>query len=264
MTNTTPAQDTNHLLASLTPADWQLFRPQLDWVELPQGVTLHNVGDVLQHVYFPVTAIVSLVSTMEDGASAEVAVVGNEGVVGVCAFIGGDHAHSAAVVQGAGFGWRMPAAAIAAHAARSSAVMLPLLRYNQALAAHMAQTAGCNRHHRLEQQLCRWLLLQADRSPSDELKATQERIAEMLGVRREGVTASALSLQKDGLIRYARGRIAVLDRGGLEARSCECYAVIRQNYGRLRAAPPSQGRTLPLWALSSSAARASERRPALV
>ncbi|MDE2081659.1 MAG: Crp/Fnr family transcriptional regulator [Burkholderiales bacterium] len=264
MNNETPAQDVNHLLASLTPADWQLIRPQLHWVELPQGACLHKVGDVLQHVYFPVTAIVSLVSTMRDGASAEVAVVGNEGVVGISALIGGDRAHSAAVVQGAGFGWRMPAADIAAHAARSGAVMRPLLRYAQALAAHMAQTVGCNRHHRLEQQLCRWLLLQADRSPSHELKVTQERIAEMLGVRREGVTAGALSLQKDGLIRYARGRIAVLDRGGLEARSCECYAVISQSYGRLRAASPTLGRMSPLWALSSSAARAPERRLALV
>jgi CRP-like cAMP-binding protein len=232
-----PAPNTNHLLASLPPEVARQLAPSLSWVELPQAATLHEVGDVLQHVYFPVTAIVSLVSTMQDGGAVEVAMVGNEGVVGVCAFIGGERTHSAATVQGAGHAWRMPAAAIAAHAAQSPALLQALMRYAQALFAQMTQTSACNRHHRLEQQLCRWLLMQLDRRDSPELVATQERIAGLLGVRREGVTASALTLQKAGLIRYTRGHIAVLDREGLESRSCECYAVIRETDDRLRAAP---------------------------
>lgn len=235
-----PAPNTNHLLASLPSDVGRQIALLLDWVELPQGATLHEVGDVLQHVYFPVTATVSLVSTMQDGGAVEVAAVGNEGVVGVCAFMGGDRTYSAATVQGAGFAWRMPAAAIAAQAAQTPAFMQALMRYTQALFAQMTQTSACNRHHRLEQQLCRWLLMQMDRRDSPELRATQERIAGLLGVRREGVTATALTLQKAGLIRYNRGHISVLDRKGLESRSCECYAVIRESDDRLRV-PPVHG-----------------------
>ena len=233
MTTASHAQHTNRLLASLPLDEWPRIHPELDWVELPLAATLYEAGDVLRHVYFPVTAIVSLVSSMRDGACAEVAVVGNEGVAGVCAFIGGDRTHSAAVVQSAGFAWRMSATSIAAHANRSAAVMQPLLRYTQALVTHMAQTSACNRHHALDQQLCRWLLLNLDRRNSHEMVATQERIATMLGVRREGVTVGALKLQEAGLIRYCRGRITILDRPGIEARSCECYSVVKQAYDRL-------------------------------
>lgn len=223
----------NQLLAALAPAERQRLQAELEWVALPQGAMLYEAGAALRHVHFPSDAIVSLVSSMRDGAAAEVAVVGNEGVVGVCAFMGGGRALSGAVVQRAGHGWRMSAAAIARHAERSAAVMQPLLRYTQALFAHMAQTSACNRHHALEQQLCRWLLLHHDRCSGNEVIVTQERIAGMLGVRREGVTGGALKLQKAGLIRYGRGRIAILDRDGLEERSCECYAVVRRAYDRL-------------------------------
>ncbi len=214
---------TNRLLASLPPAVWEQVRADLKCVELRQGAVLHDAGEVLQHVYFPVTAVVSLVLTLADGASAEIAVVGHEGVVGVCAFIGSERTHSTAVVQGAGLAWRMPVSTIAAHAARSGPMRLALLRSTQTLIEQMARNGACYRHHKLEQQLCRWLLQQVDRSNSAELSATHERIAAMLGVRREGVTAGALSLQQAGLIRYARGRIAILDRAGLQARTCECY-----------------------------------------
>jgi CRP-like cAMP-binding protein len=170
---------------------------------------------------------------MQDGASAEVAVVGSEGIVGVCAFMGGGHALSGAVVQGPGLALRMPARSIAWHADRSEALMQQLLCYTQALFTHMAQTSACNRHHALDQQLCRWLLLNLDRRRGNEIFVTQERIADLLGVRREGVTGAALKLQKAGLIQYRRGRIAILDRAGLEKRSCECYAVVRRAYDRL-------------------------------
>jgi CRP-like cAMP-binding protein len=233
LTTSSHARHTNRLLAALPPADWEAIHPELEWVALKAGTTLHETGDLLRHVYFPASGIVSMVSTMRDGASAEVAAVGRDGVVGVCAFIGGDRTHTAAVVQGDGFAWRMSARSIAAHAERSPAVMRPLLRYTQALFTHMAQTSGCNRHHEIDQQLCRWMLLHLDLCDSDQILATQERIASMLGVRRSGVTGAALKLQDAGLIRYGRGRITVLDRAGLEARSCECYAVIRQGYDRL-------------------------------
>jgi len=223
----------NQVLAALPAADWRLIEPHLQWVELPQGAMLYEAGVVLQHVYFPATAIVSLVSSMKDGASAEVAVVGNEGVVGVCAFMGGGRALSGAVVQSAGHAFRMTAESIACHAWQSESVMQQLLRYTQALFTHMAQTSACNRHHALDQKLCRWLLLNLDRRDGNEMIVTQEQIASMLGVRREGVTSSALKLQKAGLIQYHRGRVCVLDRAGLEARSCECYAVVRQAYDRL-------------------------------
>jgi len=223
----------NQLLAALPPADWQRLQRQLELVELPAGALLYQAGSVLRHVHFPTTAIVSLVSSMSDGDSTEVAVVGNEGVVGVCAFMGGGTALSDAVVQSAGLGWRLSARGIADEARDSEAVMQQLLRYTQALFTHMAQTSACHRHHALDQQLCRWLLQHLDRRDGREMHVTQERIAGMLGVRREGVTVGTRKLLKAGLIDTRRGRISVLDRAGLERRSCECYAVVRQAYERL-------------------------------
>jgi CRP-like cAMP-binding protein len=184
-------------------------------------------------VYFPTTAIVSLLYVMENGASAEIAVVGHEGVVGISLFMGGESTPSRAVVQSAGQGLRLRANVIKQEFEQAGPAMHLLLRYTQALITQMAQTAVCNRHHSLDQQLCRWLLLSLDRLPGNELVMTQELIANMLGVRREGVTEAALKLQKIGLIRYSRGRISVLDRPGLEQRTCECYAVVKKEYDRL-------------------------------
>jgi CRP-like cAMP-binding protein len=229
----TSALDFNKLLATLPAAEQQHLQPDLEWVEMSPGATLYDAGTVPQYVYFPSTGIVSLVCSMQDGGSAELAMVGNEGVVGVSAFMGGGCALSRAVVHGAGHGLRMPARAIARHARRSSAVMQQLLRYTQALITQMAQTAACNRHHALDQQLCRWLLLNLDRREDNEVAVTQERIAEMLGVRRESVTGGAVKLQKAGLIQYGRGRISVLDRAGLEHAACECYSVVKQAYDRI-------------------------------
>jgi len=223
----------NHLLAVLPEAEWQRWQPLLELVDLPLGKVLYESGGTMSHVYFPTTAIVSLLYVMEDGASAEIAVVGNEGLVGVAIFMGGGSTPSRALVQSAGKGYRMRAAVINQEFERSSAVLHLLLRYTQALITQMAQTAVCNRHHSLDQQLCRWLLLSLDRLQGNELVMTQELIANMLGVRREGVTEAALKLQGAGLIRYARGRIKVLDRAGLERRTCECYAVVKKEYDRL-------------------------------
>jgi CRP-like cAMP-binding protein len=223
----------NHLLAALPEADWQRWQPQLEWVPLPLGQVLYESGCTMSHVYFPTDAIVSLLYVMADGASAEIAVVGNEGVVGISLFMGGGSTPSRAVVQSAGQGWRLRAAAIRDEFNDSAPVMHLLLRYTQALITHMAQTAVCNRHHPIGQQLCRWLLLGQDRQPGNELSVTQEQIAQMLGVRREGVTEAALELQAAGLIRYRRGRIEVLDRAGLEQRCCECYGVVRREFDRL-------------------------------
>jgi CRP-like cAMP-binding protein len=234
MTPESSVRVTNQVLAALPLAEWRHVEPHLEWVELPLGATLYEAGVALEHVYFPATAIVSLVSSMKDGASAEVAVVGNEGVVGVCAFMSG------AVVHTAGHALRMTADSIACHARQSPIVMQQLLRYTQALFTHMAQTSACNRHHALDQKLCRWLLLNLDRHTGNEMIATHEQIAGILGVRREGVTCSALKVQKAGLIQYRHGRISVLDRAGLEERSCECYAVVRQAYDRLWARPAAQ------------------------
>ena len=222
----------NQLLAALPAAEWQRWLPQLEWVNLPLGEILYESGSTLSHVYFPTTAIVSLLYVMENGASAEIAVVGNEGIVGVSLFMGGESTPSRAVVQSAGQGFRLSSDAIKDEFKRAPVLHL-LLRYTQALITQMAQTAVCNRHHSLDQQLCRWLLLSLDRLRGLELVMTQELIANMLGVRREGVTEGALKLQKAGLIRYSRGRITVLDRAGLEARSCECYAVVKKEYDRL-------------------------------
>lgn len=231
--NPAPMQSVNDLLASLPPAEWARLAPQLETVELPLGKVLYESGATMGHVYFPTTAIVSLLYVMEDGASAEIAVVGNEGVVGIALFMGGETTPSRAVVQSAGQGYRLRAPVIKDEFNRSGPVMHLLLRYTQALITQMAQTAVCNRHHSLDQQLCRWLLLSLDRLKGNELVMTQELIANMLGVRREGVTEAALKLARLGLIRYARGHITVLDRAALEARVCECYAVVKKEYDRL-------------------------------
>jgi CRP-like cAMP-binding protein len=227
----------NQLLAALPPAVLKRWERSLEDVELPLGEVLYEPGGVLSHVYFATTAIVSLLYVMEDGASAEIAVVGREGLVGISLFMGGESTPSRAVVQSAGIGLRMKAATLKNELARSGPVMRLLLRYTQALITQMAQTAVCNRHHSLDQQLCRWLLLSLDRLSGHELIMTQELIANMLGVRREGVTEAALKLQRAGLIRYTRGRISVLDRAGLERRSCECYAVVKKEYDRLFSIP---------------------------
>jgi CRP-like cAMP-binding protein len=202
---------------------------------MPLGHVLYESGMAMSHVYFPTTSIVSLLYVMEDGASAEIAVVGNEGLIGISLFMGGETTPSRCVVQSAGEGFRMRAEALKKEFSRSGPVLHLLLRYTQALITQMAQTAACNRHHSLDQQLCRWLLLSLDRLHGDDLVMTQELIANMLGVRREGVTEAALNLQRAGLIRYQRGRITVLDREGLERRTCECYAVVRREYERLLA-----------------------------
>jgi len=200
---------------------------------MPLGQVLYEPGATLSHVYFPTDAIVSLLYVMENGASAEIAVVGNEGIVGISLFMGGESTPSRAVVQSAGNGFRLRAQMMKEEFNRAGPVLHLFLRYTQALITQMAQTAVCNRHHSLDQQLCRWLLLSLDRLQNNELVMTQELIANMLGVRREGVTEGALKLQEAGLIRYARGRITVLDRGGLEKRTCECYEVVKKEYDRL-------------------------------
>jgi CRP-like cAMP-binding protein len=223
---------TNYLLAALPDAEWQRWLPQLELVEMPLAQVVYESGATLSHVYFPTTAIVSLLYVLEDGASAEIAIVGNEGLVGISLFMGGESTPSRAVVQSAGQGFRLKSSVIK-HEFKRAPVLHLLLRYTQALITQMSQTAVCNRHHSLDQQLCRWLLLSLDRLQGDELVMTQELISNMLGVRREGVTAAALHLQAAGLIRYARGHITVLDRPALERRSCECYAVVKKEYDRL-------------------------------
>ncbi|MGD0503336.1 MAG: Crp/Fnr family transcriptional regulator [Steroidobacteraceae bacterium] len=223
----------NQLLAALPAYLQQSWLAQLEPVQMPLGEVLYESGVTLAHVYFPTTAIVSLLYVMEDGASAEIAVVGNEGIVGISLFMGGESTPSRAVVQSAGKGFRLKAQVLKEEFNRAGPVLHLLLRYTQALITQMAQTAVCNRHHSLDQQLCRWLLLSLDRLQGDELVMTQELIANMLGVRREGVTEAALKLQSAGLIRYTRGRITVLDRAGLEQRTCECYAVVKKEYDRL-------------------------------
>jgi CRP-like cAMP-binding protein len=231
--NTSIDRRENHLLSVLPEAEWQRWLPMLEAVNMPLGQVLYESGSTMQHVYFPTTSIVSLLYVTESGASAELAVVGNEGIVGISLFMGGGSTPSRAVVQSAGAGYRLDALVMKKEFDRGGAVLHLLLRYTQALITQMAQTAVCNRHHSLDQQLCRWLLLSMDRLQGSELVMTQELIANMLGVRREGVTEGALKLQKLGLITYARGHITVLDRVGLEKRSCECYAVVRNEYDRL-------------------------------
>lgn len=223
----------NRLLAALPGAHIARWLAQLEFVDMPLGKVLYEPGSRMNHVYFPTTSIVSLLYVLESGASAEIAVVGNDGVVGIALFMGGESTPSRAVVQGAGKGLRLPASVMIEEFNRAGPVMHLFLRYTQALITQMAQTAVCNRHHSLDQQLCRWLLLSLDRLDSDELVMTQELIANMLGVRREGVTEAAGALQQDGLIQYRRGHIRVLDRKGLERRTCECYAVVKTEYDRL-------------------------------
>jgi CRP-like cAMP-binding protein len=223
----------NRLLAALPGAVWDRWLPQLQSVELALGHVIYESGATLSHVYFPTTAIISLLYVMEEGQSAEIAVVGNEGIVGVALFMGGKSTPSRAVVQSGGAALRLKATVLEEEFNQGGPVLHLLLRYTQALLTQMAQTAVCNRHHTLDQQLCRWLLLSLDRLQGHELVMTQELIANMLGVRREGVTEGALKLQRAGLIRYARGHITVLDRDGLEKRTCECYAVVKKEYDRL-------------------------------
>ena len=222
----------NRLLAALPPAEWNRWSPRLERVEMALGHVLYESGSTMSHVYFPVTAIVSLLYVMENGSSAEIAVVGNEGIVGISLFMGGNSTPSRAVVQSAGTAFRLEAAVIKEEFNRAPVLHL-LLRYTQALITQMSQTAVCNRHHSIDQQLCRWLLLSLDRLRGNELVMTQELIANMLGVRREGVTEGAGKLQKAGVLRYSRGRITVLDRQTLESLSCECYAVVKKEYDRL-------------------------------
>jgi CRP-like cAMP-binding protein len=223
----------NRLLAALPPAEWERWRPALEPVGMPLGQVLYESGAAMTHVYFPTTSIVSLLYLTQDGGSAEIAVVGNEGIVGISLFMGGETTPSRSVVQSAGTGFRLPGALLKEEFHRSDAVLHLLLRYTQALITQMAQTAVCNRHHSVDQQLCRWLLLMLDRLQGTELVMTQELIANMLGVRREGVTEAAMSLQRAGLIHYRRGQINVVDRAGVEQRTCECYRVVKKEYDRL-------------------------------
>ena len=223
----------NHLLAAMPAADYERLLSHLELVPMKLGWALYESGSQQEHVYFPTTSIVSLLYVMQDGSSAEIAVVGNEGVVGIALFMGGETTPSRAVVQSAGYAYRLKGGQLKEEFERGGPLQYLLLRYTQALITQMAQTAVCNRHHALEQQLCRWLLLSLDRLPSNELSMTQELIANMLGVRREGVTEAAGKLQAAGLIHYSRGKITVLDRPKLEARVCECYAVVKRESDRL-------------------------------
>ncbi|TWO72861.1 Crp/Fnr family transcriptional regulator [Caenimonas sedimenti] len=223
----------NRLLAALPPAIYERWLPKLQRFDMPLGEVLYESGVQMSHVYFPTNAIVSLLYVMQDGASAEIAVVGKEGVVGVSLFMGGNSTPSRAVVQGAGGGYCMRGDELYAEFMTDTEVMQLLLRYAQALLTQMAQTAVCNRHHALEQQLCRWLLLSLDALDGNVVSMTQELIANMLGVRRGGVTDAAVKLQTAGVIRYKRGQIEVLDRPGLERLTCECYAVVKKEYERL-------------------------------
>jgi CRP-like cAMP-binding protein len=229
----TPPPKTNHLLASLPEADYQRLLPHLESVELPLGWSVYESGSRMEHVYFPTDGIVSLLYVMENGQSAEIAVTGPEGLVGIALFMGGESTTSRAIVQSKGHAWRLPARFLRSEFERGGDLQHVLLRFTQALITQMSQTAVCNRHHTVEQQLCRWLLLSLDRLATNELEMTQELIANMLGVRREGVTEAAGHLQDAGLIHYRRGHIKVLDRPKLEKRVCECYAVVKRESDRL-------------------------------
>ena len=227
----TPNQ--NHLLAALPAEILERLSPHLELIPMPLGQVLYESGSQLQHVYFPTTAIVSLHYIMENGASAEIAGVGKEGVLGISLFMGGNTTPSLATVHTGGYGYRLKARLIMEEFNRAGPLMRLMLRYIQALMTHISQTAVCNRHHSVEQQLCRWLLSTLDRLPSNELTITQELIASMLGVRREGITEAAGNLQRAGLISYRRGHIMVLKRAGLESRACECYNVVKKEFHRL-------------------------------
>ena len=223
----------NQLLDSLPDSEWERWRPLLEPVDLKLGQVLCEAGNSPAHLFFPTTAIVSLMYRMRDGASSEIGIVGNDGVAGIALFMGGDATHSQAVVQSPGKAYRLHAHSVRSEVSRGGVVLQTLLRYTQALIAQVAQTAVCNRYHSIDQQLSRRLLMGLDRLRSDELLMTQELAANLLGVRREGVTEGALKLQEAGLISYTRGRIKVLDRAGLESRTCECYAVVKREYDRL-------------------------------
>jgi CRP-like cAMP-binding protein len=223
----------NRLLAALPPAEYEALLPRLEPIALPLGMALYESGGVQNYLYFPTSSVVALLYVLEDGSSTELAITGYEGVVGISLFMGGDTTPSRAVVQIAGDGYRLRAAAMKRAFEAGGALPLLLLRFTQALITQMTQTAVCNRHHSVEQQLCRWLLLSLDRLPAKEVRMTQERIAGMLGVRREAVTAAAGRLQEERVIEYSRGRIVVADRARLERRVCECYAVVKREYERL-------------------------------
>ena len=237
----------NHLLAALPPPAQARLFPALELIALPLGMVLYEAGDALRYVYFPIDSIVSLLYVMESGASAEISVVGNEGLVGVAVFMGGESTPSRAIVQSAGSAYRLSGQRLKNEFNRHGDLLLLMLRYTQALITQMAQTAVCNRHHSIDQQLCRWLLLSLDRLPDNKLIMTQELIANMLGVRREGVTDAAGKLQRLGVIEYSRGHITVHDRTRLEALSCECYGVVKKETDRLlpylpSASQPAAGR----------------------
>ena len=227
----------NRLLAALPSDVYEGLLPSLEPVALPLGMAVYESGAKQSYVYFPTSGIVSLLYVLEDGSSAEIAVTGREGLVGISLFMGGETTPSRAVVQSAGEAYRLKAAVLKRMFEKGGVLQHLLLRFTQALITQMTQTAVCNRHHSVDQQLCRWLLLSLDRLPGNELVMTQELIANMLGVRREGVTEAAGKLQAAGLIQYRRGRIKVLDRAGLEARVCECYSVVKNEYDRLLPAP---------------------------
>jgi len=229
----TPNPNQNHLLAALPAAEYGRLAPQLELIPMRLGEMLYEPGTELRHVYFPTTAIVSLLYILESGSSVEIAGVGNEGVLGISLFMGGDTTPSSAAVQTAGHGYRLPAKVLKQEFIRGGVLQGLLLRYTQALITHMFQNAACYRHHSIEQQLSRWLLLTLDRLPSGELVMTQELIANALGVRREGITEAAGKLQRAGIIRYRRGHISILERRGLEATACECYSVVKKELGRL-------------------------------
>ena len=230
----------NHLLAALSPGERERIYPHLRLVPMPLGEVLYESGDVLRHVYFPTDSIVSLLYVLEDGASAEISVVGNEGLIGIALFMGGETTPSRAIVQSGGHAYQLIGQRLKDEFHRNGQMQILLLRYTQALITQMAQTAVCNRHHSVDQQLCRWLLLSLDRLSSNQLSMTQELIANMLGVRREGVTEAAGKLHELGLIRYARGHITVLDRSKLEQLCCECYAVVKKETDRLLPRPVLQ------------------------
>ena len=238
MTSTFPPH-CNHLLAALSPEIRDRLFPHLELVEMKLGDVVYESGDSLRYVYFPIDSIVSLLYVMESGASGEISVVGNEGLVGVAVFMGGESTSSRAVVQSAGVAYRLRGQKLKDEFNKHGELLHLILRYTQALITQMAQTAVCNRHHSIDQQLCRWLLLSLDRLPGNRLTMTQELIANMLGVRREGVTDAAGKLQRQGIIEYSRGQITVLDRAGLERLSCECYAVVKREIDRLLPSPPA-------------------------
>jgi CRP-like cAMP-binding protein len=234
----TPSPEQNYILGALPPAERERLFPHLKLVTLPLGRALYESGDTLQHIYFPIDSIISLLYVLENGASAEIAVVGKDGAIGVALFMGGETTTNRAIVQSSGSAYRLTGARLKREFNRHGQVQHILLRYTQALITQMAQTAVCNRHHSVDQQLCRWLLLSLDRLSSSQLNMTQELIANMLGVRREGVTEAAGKLQKLGVIMYSRGQIEVLDRGALERLCCECYGVVKRETDRLLALGP--------------------------